>query len=39
MSHQDNLDASFKGVPFFVESEGLTDFGRNLAISEVALLI
>lgn len=34
MSHQDNLDASFKGVPFFVESEGLTDFGRNLAISK-----
>lgn len=33
MSYQDNLDASYKGVPFFVDSEGLPKFGRSLAIS------
>jgi hypothetical protein len=33
MSYQDNLDADYKGVPFFVDSESLPKFGRNLAIS------
>ena len=34
MSYETLLDASFKGVPFFVASEQLPRFGRRLAVHE-----